>query len=84
MKSVVKMVTSEEKYSNTEPVQPNKLPTIDDVPEHARSVMDETPFDLLAEQLHQVCHMMLDFPNGCMAPGAKRGGTDITEHGLEM
>ena len=28
--------------------------------------------------------MMLDFPDGFMAPGAKRGETDVTEHGMDM
>ena len=26
----------------------------------------------------------LDFPDGFMAPGAKRGETDVTEHGMDM
>ena len=66
-------------------VQPDRQLTIDDVPEHARSVMDdETLSDLSTEQLHQVCDMMLDLPDGFMAPGAKRGETDITEHGMDM
>ena len=45
---------------------------------------DETQSDLSTEQLHQVCDMMLDFPDGFMAPGAKRGETDVTEHGMDM
>ena len=28
--------------------------------------------------------MMLDFPDGFMAPGAKWGETDVTEHGMDM
>ena len=28
--------------------------------------------------------MMLDFCDGFMAPGARRGETDITEHGMNM
>ena len=83
MKSVVKMVSSEKKYNRA--VQSDRQLTIDDVPEHARSVMDdETLSDLSTEQLHQVCDMMLDFPGGFMAPGAKRGETDVTEHGMDM
>ena len=77
------MVSSEKKYNRA--VQPYRQLTIDDVPEHARSVMDdETLSDLSTEQLHQVCDMMLDFPDGFMAPGAKRGETDVTEHGMDM
>ena len=83
VKSVVKMVSSGKKYNRA--VQPDRQLTIDDVPEHARSVMDdETLSDLSTEQLHQVCDMMLDFPDGFMAPGAKRGETDVTEHGMDM
>ena len=79
VKSVVKMVSSGKKYNRAVQL------TIDDVPEHARSVMDdETLSDLSTEQLHQVCDMMLDFPDGFMAPGAKRGETDVTEHGMDM
>ena len=71
--------------NRAEAPQPDKQLTIDDVPEHARSVMDdETQSDLSTEQLHQVCDMMLDFPDGFMAPGAKRGETDVTEHGMDM
>ena len=85
VKSVVKMVSSEKKYNRAETERPDKQLTIDDVPEHARSVMDdETQSDPSAEQLHQVCDMMLDFPGGFMAPGAKRCEADVTEHGMDM
>ena len=47
MKTVVKMVSSEKKYNRAETARPDKQLTIDDVPEHARSAMDdETQSDL--------------------------------------
>ena len=53
MTSAVKMVSSDKKHNRAETAQPDKQVTIDDVAEHARSVMDgETQSHPLAEQLN--------------------------------
>ena len=77
--SPIQSSTTSEHASNE---TPSKTLTLQDIPEHARAVLDGA--ELTDEQLSDVCHFVLEDTERFVGPDGRTGNTGDAEHGIDV